>query len=160
MEQNVQTCSRTLAATDRQYMHLAYEQALKSYREGGIPVGAIMVEGDRVIAAGHNRRVQDDDPLAHGEIDCIRKCGRRTRYGGVTLYTTLSPCMMCAGTIIQLGISRVVVGENRNYKGYAQLLIDCGVGVEVLDDDACRELMAEFIDRNPGLWDEDVSGKV
>lgn len=143
---------------DREFMALALEQARKSYREGGVPVGAVMVEDGKVIAAGHNRRVQDDDPLCHGEIDCIRKAGRRARYDRVTLYTTLSPCMMCAGTIVQFGIGRVVVGENSNFDGNIPFLREHGVDVALLDDDGCRQLMGEFITRNPGLWDEDIAG--
>lgn len=99
------------------FMRLAYEQALKSYNDGGLPISAAMVEHGTVIAAGHNRRVQDADPIAHGEMDCLRKAGRRRDYAGVTLYTTLSPCMMCAGTIVQFGIKSVVIGEARNFAG-------------------------------------------
>src|SRR5690606_16630076 len=102
------------AAQDGRFMAMALEQAAASYEEGGLPIGAVMVEGGEVIARGHNRRVQDGDPTAHGEMDCLRRAGRRPRYDGVTLYTTLSPCMMCAGTILQFGIRTVVVGEERN----------------------------------------------
>ena len=94
---------------DRAFLREAYEQALKSYREGGLPIGAVMVENGAVIARGHNRRVQSGDPIAHGEMDCFRQAGRRKRYDTVTLYTTLSPCMMCAGTVLQFGVKRVVV---------------------------------------------------
>ncbi len=149
---------QTLETDDRSFMQLACEQALKSYREGGIPVGAVMVENGKVIAVGHNRRVQDNDPVAHGEINCIRNAGRRTRYENVTLYTTLSPCMMCAGSIIQFGIKRVVVGEDRSYRGYIRLLRDCGVEVLLLDDENCRRLMEEFIADHPDLWDENIAG--
>src|SRR6187549_3947248 len=100
---------------DRAFLREAYEQALKSYREGGLPIGAVMVEDGAVIARGHNRRVQDGDPVAHGEMDCLRRAGRKARYDRVTLYTTLSPCMMCSGTVLQFGIPRVVVGEARNF---------------------------------------------
>src|SRR6476619_6941632 len=100
---------------DATFMRQAFLQAKKSYDEGGLPIGAAMVEDGAVIASGHNRRVQDGDPIAHGEMDCLRRAGRRARYDNVTLYTTLSPCMMCAGTIIQFGIKKVVVGENKNF---------------------------------------------
>ena len=143
---------------DRLFMRLAYEQAMKSCQEGGVPVGSVMIEDGNVIAEGYNRRVQDDDPVAHGEIDCIKRAGRRSRYEGVSLYTTLSPCMMCAGTIIQFGIKRVVVGENRNFRGYIRLLRDFGVEVVLLDDQDCRRLMEEFIRLHPDLWDEDIAG--
>lgn len=144
---------------DAAFMHLAYEQALKSYNEGGLPIGAVMVEDGQVVAAGHNRRVQDGDPVAHGEMDCIRKAGRRPRYDRVTLYTTLSPCMMCAGTIVQFGIRRVVVGEERNFSGNADFLRSRGVEVVLLDSPECIDLMARFIRERPDVWDEDIAGK-
>lgn len=143
---------------DAGFMHLAYEQAWRSYNEGGLPIGAVMVEDGQVVAAGHNRRVQDGDPVAHGEMDCIRKAGRRRRYDRVTLYTTLSPCMMCAGTIVQFGIGRVVVGEERNFAGNADFLRARGVAVAVLDSAECVALMARFIAEHPALWDEDIAG--
>ena len=141
------------------FMRLAYEQALKSYNEGGLPIGAVMVEKGEVIARGHNRRVQDGDPTAHGEMDCLRRAGRRARYHGVTMYTTLSPCMMCAGTILQFGITDVVIGESRNFPGNPDLLRAHGVNVLVLDDPECIELMARFIRERPELWDEDIAGR-
>ena len=144
---------------DRTFMRAAYEQALKSYREGGLPIGAVMVESGRIIAAGHNRRVQSDDPIAHGEMDCFRVAGRRPRYDTVTLYTTLSPCMMCAGTIVQFGVPRVVVGEGRNFPGNPGFLREHGVEVGILDDADCIELMARFIRERPELWDEDIAGR-
>ena len=141
------------------FMRLAYEQALKSYNEGGLPIGAVMVENDVVIASGHNRRVQDGDPTAHGEMDCLRRAGRRARYGGVTMYTTLSPCMMCSGTILQFGITNVIVGEARNFPGNPELLRAHGVEVVIVDDPDCTELMARFIRERPELWDEDIAGR-
>ncbi|NTU58372.1 MAG: nucleoside deaminase [Chlorobiaceae bacterium] len=143
---------------DIEFMRLAFEQARKSYEEGGVPVGAVMVENGRVIASGYNRRVQDGDPVSHGEMDCIRKAGRRSRYDNVTLYTTLSPCMMCSGTIVQFGIRNVVVGENRNFRGNIGFLEQNGVNVLLLNDPECETLMARFISERPDLWDEDVAG--
>ena len=99
---------------NQHFMQAAYQQALMSYQEGGLPIGAVMVEHDIVIGAGHNRRVQDGDTIAHGEMDCFRRVGRRPNYQNITLFTTLSPCMMCAGTIVQFGIPRVVIGENKS----------------------------------------------
>lgn len=139
-------------------MHDAYLQARKSYNEGGLPIGAVMVEEGSVIAAGHNRRVQDGDPIAHGEMDCLRRAGRRARYDSVTLYTTLSPCMMCAGTIVQFGIRKVVIGEDQNFPGNAELLRSHGIDVIVLDDPDCISLMKQFIAERPELWDEDIAG--
>lgn len=141
------------------HMRLAFEQAAKSYDEGGLPIGAVMVQDGVVIAAGHNRRVQNADPTAHGEMDCLRRAGRRARYADVTLYTTLSPCMMCAGTIVQFGIPRVVVGENRSFAGNIEFLRNHGVEVRLLDDPDCRQLMQRFIQEQPQLWDEDIAGR-
>lgn len=144
---------------DVTYLRAAYEQALKSYHEGGLPIGAVMVEAGEIVARGHNRRVQDGDPTAHGEMDCLRRAGRRSRYDRVTLYTTLSPCMMCSGTIVQFGIPRVVIGENRNFPGNPEFLRARDVEVIVLDDPDCTDLMARFIRERPELWDEDISGR-
>jgi cytosine/creatinine deaminase len=141
------------------HMRRAFEQALKSYNEGGLPIGAVMVEGGSVIGHGHNRRVQDGDPTAHGEMDCLRRAGRRRRYDSVTLYTTLSPCMMCSGTIVQFGIPRVVIGENINFPGNIEFLRQHGVDVVLVDDPDCKELMSRFIRERPELWDEDIAGR-
>ncbi len=143
----------------RRFMRAAYEQALKSYGEGGLPIGAVMVENDNIIAAGHNRRVQDADPIAHGEMDCFRRAGRRARYDTITLYTTLSPCMMCAGTIVQFGVKRVVIGEAQSFPGNPDFLRSHGVEVTLLDDPNCIELMSRFIREKPQLWDEDIAGR-
>jgi cytosine/creatinine deaminase len=144
---------------DLQFLRAAYEQALKSYNEGGLPIGAVMVENGAIIAAGHNRRVQERDPIAHAEMDCFRKAGRRARYDGVTLYTTLSPCMMCAGTVLQFGVRRVVVGENRNFPGNVSFLRSHGVEVRLIDEADCVALMKRFIAERPELWDEDIAGR-
>jgi creatinine deaminase len=147
------------ASRDRRFMEMAYRQALDSYREGGLPIGAVMVEDGRVIAAGHNRRVQDGDPTAHGEMDCIRRAGRRSRYGSTTLYTTLSPCMMCSGTIVQFGVPRIVIGEDTSFPGNPGFLREHGVDVTILGDPACISLMSRFIAERPELWDEDIGGR-
>jgi cytosine/creatinine deaminase len=149
----------TASDPDYDFLRAAYQQALASYNEGGLPIGAVMVEKGAIIAAGHNRRVQQDDPIAHGEMDCFRKAGRRSRYDGVTLYTTLSPCMMCSGTILQFGLKRVVVGENRNFAGNLEFLRSHGVDVRLIDDADCIALMARFIRERPELWDEDIAGR-
>ena len=146
-------------AHDRQYMAIALEEASRSYREGGLPIGAVMVENGTVVARGHNQRVQLGDPTSHGEMDCLRNAGRRNRYANVTLYTTLSPCMMCAGTIVQFGIPRVVVGENVNFGGNIEFLRARGVEVTLLDDEGCKSLMTRFIRERPELWDEDIAGR-
>ena len=141
------------------FMRAALEQALISYHEGGLPIGAVMVENGAIISAGHNRRVQDGDPTAHGEMDCLRKAGRRARYDSVTLYTTLSPCMMCTGTVLQFGIRKVVIGEDRNFSGNIALLRSHGVDVVLLNDPDCIALMRRFITERPELWDEDIAGR-
>lgn len=143
---------------DQRFMRDAFLQAKKSRDEGGLPIGAVMVENGSIIARGHNRRVQDDDPIAHGEMDCLRHAGRRARYDGVTMYTTLSPCMMCAGSIVQFGIPRVVIGEAQNFTGNIDFLKSHNVDVVLLNDADSIELMSQFIREKPDLWDEDIAG--
>ncbi len=143
--------------TDATFMEEAYAMAKKSYDEGGLPIGAVLVENGAVIGRGHNRRVQQGDPIAHGEMDCLRNAGRRPDYRRTALYTTLSPCMMCSGTIVQFGIPRVVIGENRNFGGNEAFLRERGVEVVVLDHEVCIALMQKFIAENPELWNEDIA---
>ncbi|SFK60284.1 nucleoside deaminase [Falsiroseomonas stagni] len=142
---------------DAGFMALALAEAQRGFDEGGVPVGAVLVgvEG-RLLGGGHNRRVQDGDPIAHGEMDCLRRVGRMRSYAGTTLYTTLTPCMMCTGTIIQFGISRVVIGENRSFDGNEDFLQSRGVAVTVLDDPACVALMQRFQREKPAVWAEDI----
>jgi creatinine deaminase len=144
---------------DLQFLHAAYEQAVESYNEGGLPIGAVMAENGSIVARGRNRRVQQGDPIAHAEMDCLRNAGRRPRYEGVTLYTTLSPCMMCAGAAVQFGIRSVVIGENRNFPGNIEFLRAHRVEVRLMDDAECIALMKGFIDEHPDLWDEDIAGR-
>ena len=144
---------------DSELMTAALEQAEKSYREGGLPIGAVMVEAGRIVGRGHNQRVQTGDPIAHGEMDCLRNAGRRRRYDTITLYTTLSPCMMCTGTILQFGIPRVVIGEDVNFPGNADFLRAHGVEVRLLGDERCIQLMRRFIQEKPEVWDEDIAGR-
>lgn len=144
---------------DTQFMKAALEEAEKGYASGGVPVGAILVEDGQIIGRGYNKRVQQMDPIAHGEMDCIRNAGRRANYDTATLYTTLAPCMMCTGAIIQFGIIRVVIGENVNFPGNVELLRDHGVEVLNLNDEGCITLMSKFIAEKPALWDEDIAGR-
>ncbi len=148
-----------MEAKDKELLGIAYDEALRSYEEGGVPVGAVMAVDGEVISRGHNRRVQDGDPIAHGEMDCFRTAGRLRRYDNVTLYTTLSPCMMCAGTIVQFGVKRVVVGERDNFPGNIEFLREHGVEVVLADDEACKQLMEKFIAEKPEFWDEDIAGR-
>jgi cytosine/creatinine deaminase len=147
----------TATETDRQMMRVALAEAQKGYDEGGVPVGSAIAEGGALLAAGHNRRVQDGDPIAHGEMDCLRRLGRRRHYKGLTLYTTLSPCMMCAGTIVQFEVPRLVIAENRNFTGNIPFLEGNGVEVILMDDPDCIELMEKFIRERPDLWFEDIA---
>ncbi len=141
----------------RKFMALAYAEAKTGFDEGGLPIGAVMVEDGAVVGAGHNRRVQEGDPIAHGEMDCLRRAGRRRHYKNVTLYTTLSPCMMCTGTIIQFGIPRVVIGENTTFGGNEEFLRSRGIEAIVADDPDCIALMTRFIEEKPELWNEDIA---
>ena len=144
-------------AEDIRFMKAALDEAQAGFDEGGVPGGSVLVEAGRLLARGRNKRVQDGDPIAHGEMDCLRAAGRRPSYRGVTLYTTLSPCMMCSGTILQFGISRVVVGEARNFEGNLDFLSDRGVEVALVDDPDCIALMERFIREQPALWNEDIA---
>ncbi|KNC50175.1 cytosine deaminase [Thecamonas trahens ATCC 50062] len=138
-------------------MGFALAEAQASYDAGGVPVGAALVGHDgSVVGVGHNRRVQDANPLSHGETQCMMNVGRRASYADLVMYTTLAPCMMCAGTIVQFGIPRVVVGEAANFPGELDFLRARGVNVVVLDHKPCIELMAKFIAEKPELWNEDI----
>ncbi len=145
-----------LSAVDAKFLRLAYEEAKSGFEEGGCPIGSVLAEGERLIARGRNQRVQRGDPIAHGEMDCLRKAGRQKSYRRMTLYTSLSPCMMCTGTIIQFGIPRVVIGEDKNFAGNPDLLRQRGVEVIIADDPDCIALMARFIEEKPALWNEDI----
>ncbi len=142
--------------SDADFMRRARDEAQRSLQRGGVPVGSVLVRNGSVIGSGHNQRVQNGDPIAHGEMDCIRNAGRQRSYKDTILYTTLSPCMMCAGTIVQFGIPRVVIGENRTFGGNEDFLRSRGVEVIVLDDPECKALMDRFIDLYPQVWREDI----
>ena len=140
---------------DTELMTLALHQARGSLEAGGVPVGAVLAAGREVIAAGHNERVQRGDPVAHGEIACLRNAGRRPSYAD----TTLSPCQMCTGAILLFQIPRVVVGEARTFAGDLDFLRGRGVEIVLLDDPACVAVMEEFQARYPGVWSEDIGGR-
>ena len=146
-----------LTNTDGEFLRIAYEEALAGYNEGGCPIGSVLAEGDALISQGRNQRVQQGDPIAHGEMDALRKAGRQKSYRNMTLYTSLSPCMMCAGTILQFGIPRVVIGENTTFGGNEDFLRSRGVEVIVADDPDCIALMQRFIAEKPELWNEDIA---
>ncbi len=134
----------------------AVRQAEKSLSEGGVPVGSALDIGGRLVASGHNRRVQAEDPIAHGEMDCLRAAGRRRSYRDAVLYTTLAPCAMCSGTIVQFRIPLVVVGEARTFPGELAWLATRSIEIVLLDDPRCRQLMEEFQTRYPAVWAEDI----
>jgi cytosine deaminase len=141
---------------DRKFMDRAYGLAKKSFDEGGLPIGSVLVRGGEIIGEGHNQRVQRGDPVAHGEMDCIRNAGRQRTYKDTVLYTSLSPCMMCSGTIVQFGIPRVVIGENKNFGGNEGFLRERSVEVDILDDARCTGLMERCIRERPEIWNEDI----
>lgn len=142
---------------DTEYLLAAYAEALAGYEEGGAPIGAVMVKNGRIIARGRNKRVQEGDPVMHGETDCLRNAGLLKDYEGIELYTTLSPCMMCTGAILHFGIKRVVVGEDTNFPGNIDFLRKHGIEVALIDDPACKTLMARFIAERPDIWYEDIA---
>ncbi len=145
------------AAMDRKLLAAALAEARQGLAEGGLPIGSVLADGsDRIIARGHNLRVQTGDPTAHAEVVCIRNAGRRRDWPQLTLVSTLSPCIMCTGTALLYGIPRVIVGENRNFLGADDLFRQHGVRLSVLDDPECVHLMRSFIAEHADLWNEDV----
>ena len=141
-----------------EFMQAAIDEAREGEREGGIPIGSVLVHRGRIIGRGHNRRVQRGSTVLHGEMDALENAGRQPAavYRECVLYTTLSPCPMCSGAILLYGIPRVVAGENQTFVGEEALLRSRGVSVEVLQDATCIALMSSFIRRHPDLWNEDI----
>ncbi len=141
-----------------EFLQAAIDEARSSLAEGGIPIGSVLVYDGKVIARGHNRRVQTGSPIDHGEMNCLRNAGRLASrvYKHCTLYSTLSPCPMCAGGIVLYKIPRVVVGENKNFLGAEDYMRGQGIRVDVVQDADCIQMMAEFISSNPELWNEDI----
>jgi len=138
------------------YMREAVEEAKRGLSSKGIPIGAILVENGNIIGRGYNKRIQDGNPIAHAEIECLKNAGRRRSYRGTTLFSTLMPCCLCAGAIIQFGIESVIVGESRNFSGAKSLLENCGVKVIDLDMKDCYEMLNKYIETNPSVWNEDI----
>jgi creatinine deaminase len=138
------------------FMQAAITEALAGRGEGGIPIGSVLVIDDRVVGRGHNRRVQQDDSILHAEIDCLRNAGRIRDYRRSTLYSTLMPCYLCAGAVVQFGIPRVVVGEARNFAGASDFMRGHGAVVTDLDLAECAMMLGEFIREHPSLWNEDI----
>jgi creatinine deaminase len=143
---------------DEAFLLAAIAEAEQGLREGGIPIGAVLVHGDRILGRGHNRRVQQGSAVLHGEMDALERAGRQPAsvYRNSVMYTTLSPCAMCTGAILLYGIPHVVVGENRTFTGEEQLLRQRGVRVDVVQDERCVAMMRAFIAAHPELWNEDI----
>jgi cytosine/creatinine deaminase len=140
------------------FLQAAIEEAKLGFAEGGIPIGSVIVHGDKIIGRGHNRRVQKCSSILHGEMDALENAGRQSAavYRGCVLYTTLSPCSMCSGAILLYGIPRIIIGENKTFMGEEDLLRSRGIALEVVQSEECIRLMKEFIRKNPRLWDEDI----
>jgi cytosine/creatinine deaminase len=138
-------------------LQLAVEEARLGLREGGLPIGSVLADGNgRIVARGHNLRVQTGDPTAHAEVVCIRNAGRRRDWSQLTLVSTLSPCVMCTGTTLLYKIPRVIVGENQNFVGAEDLFAQHGVHLTIVQDSACIQLMRDFIRDHADLWNEDI----
>lgn len=143
--------------TPEQMLDVAVAEARTGLAEGGIPIGAALFRADgELLGAGHNRRVQNDDPSVHAETDAFRAAGRQRGYRSTIMVTTLSPCWYCSGLVRQFGIGAVVIGEARTFHGGHDWLAEHGVAVTVLDDERCVAMMAEFISARPELWAEDI----
>src|SRR5216110_2063343 len=139
-----------------QFLRAAIKEAREGLAEGGLPIGSVLVRGSKIIAFGHNRRVQNNDPMAHGEIDCLTRAGRQKTYTDTVLYSTLMPCFLCSGAIVQFGIPKVIVGESRTFAGAPDFLRSHRVEVIDLDLPECVEMMSRFIAAHPQLWNEDI----
>ena len=137
-------------------MNAAFEEAINGRNEGGIPIGSVLVRQENILSRGHNRRVQAGDPIMHAEIDCLQKAGRIGSYSGTILYSTLMPCYLCAGAVVQFGIKHVIVGEAATFAGAEEFMREHGVKVENLDLPECKALMQDFIQEHPELWQEDI----
>ncbi len=140
------------------FLQAALDEALQGRAEGGIPIGAVLVHGGRILGRGHNQRLQHGSVVLHGEMDALERAGRQPAsvYRECVLYTTLSPCAMCTGAVLLYGIPRVVIGENRTFMGEEDLLRSRGVHIEVVQDARCIQMMEAFIADYPEVWNEDI----
>ena len=140
------------------FLEAAIEEAKKGLAENGIPIGSVLVLDGQIVGRGHNRRVQKSSVVLHAEMDCLENAGRlkAADYRRATLYSTLSPCDMCSGAVLLYGIAKVVIGENRTFRGPEDHLKSRGVEVVIADNQQCRQLMERFIENNPALWHEDI----
>jgi cytosine deaminase len=138
------------------FMQAAIDEAKQGLSEGGIPIGSVLVRNGEMIGRGHNKRVQDKDPVTHAEIDCLRNAGRVGNYRDAVLYSTLMPCYLCAGAVVQFGIKKVYAGENETFEGALDFMISHGVEVINVNSDECKQMMKKFIAEKPDLWNEDI----
>jgi cytosine deaminase len=138
------------------FLRAAIEEAMTGLKEGGLPIGSVLVRNGQIIGRGHNRRVQKGDPMAHAEIDCLTNAGRQTTYRDTVLYSTLMPCYLCSGAAVQFGVPKVIVGESVNFGGGPEFMRSKGIEVIDLHDRECIEMMGQFIRAHPELWNEDI----
>lgn len=140
------------------FLHTAIEQAREGLSQGGIPIGSVLVVDGTIVGRGYNKRIQESNPILHAEMDCLRNAGRLTApdYKRSTLYSTLSPCDMCSGAVLLYKIPRIIIGENRTFRGPEDYLRSRGVEINILDNPECFRLMQEFVNNNPSLWNEDI----
>lgn len=138
------------------FLRAAIDEAQQGLKEGGIPIGSVLVKNGNVIGAGHNRRVQENNPIIHAEIDCLQNAGRIGSYQGTVLYSTLMPCYLCAGAVVQFGIKKVIAGESVTFAGARGFMESHGVEVIDMHNAECIALMRQFIEKNPLLWNEDI----
>ena len=139
-----------------EFMQAAIAEAKQGLKEGGIPIGSVLVKNNTIIGRGHNKRVQNGDPITHAEIDCLRNAGRIRNYHDTVLYSTLMPCYLCAGAVVQFKIKIVIAGESKTFSGAREFMESHGVNVIDLNLDECQDLMRQFVERNPLLWNEDI----
>ena len=141
-----------------EYLAAAIEEARRGESAGGIPIGSVLVVDGRIVGRGHNQRLQKGSPVLHAEMDCLENAGRldASDYRRSVLYSTLSPCDMCSGAILLYRIPRVIIGENKTFRGPEDYLRSRGVELEILDDQECQRLMRDFIAAHPSLWNEDI----
>ena len=149
-------CMSTLKADEDPFMRAAIEEARKGLEEGGLPIGAVLVRDDKILGAGHNKRIQDNNPVMHGETDCLTNAGRIGSYKGTTIYSTLMPCYFCAGAIVQFGIKKVIVGESQTFPGAREFMEAHGVEVIDLNLQECIDMKNNYIQANPTIWYEDI----
>jgi cytosine deaminase len=138
------------------FMAAAIAEAKQGLSEGGIPIGSVIIKDGKIVGKGHNKRVQDSDPVTHAEIDCLRNAGRIGNYQETTLYSTLMPCYLCAGAVVQFGIKKVIAGESETFAGAKEFMESHGVEVIDLNLDECKQMMSQFIQEKPELWNEDI----